>query len=672
MKYKISAFLLCIILLAVGLLGSAVCPPTASALDVVVKISRIENTLHLIDELAGSDTPQAKAPATAQIRAMLQGTDWIDPDRQIVIGLEPAGEQYISGILIPYIRPNANFQAAFNAKIGSNYYMISLPPGSPQVISGNMEEALLKAGSSKSKTTIMAQATVGRLLKKNREQIDNWLKKIEISKMQRTDTPMAPAPEDARAMISGMLDIASQLDTISFGIDLTAAKLAFVFSSQARAESEIAGLFTRTDTSARLSTFKPDFQINFGSGPYNIAGFLKMMGNTFGPFSQKVGLDFSEIASMCEPFSGEMAGGLSYDKDKINFETISVLKNGNQAVDFLENVYLPWMEKYSRNLAGLLEQQSGRKLADVFVRTADTEVAGCKVVGVKSKIPVFPALPQTAGVPAPDCPIMVYDTRMTTVDNLLLMASNDRRLKKMIGLARTFKETTSNGPLMTLDMDLGAYLSALGEMLPDLNIPMPGDKKAFSSLGKLAFTMNLENGRIDTVTSFKMDDIKAMITAFKEAMAAPPAESRDSVPGQTNLKTESAGKPAQLPAKPQYTEKDPEYWSDKGGLVAAYGNDKAAVEFYKKAIKLDPQRSDYHFNLSVSFCELGEYAKALTSINRALAMDNGNGAYYYTRGRIYLLSTDSTKAMENFIQSARLDHKDARDYLNNVAHVQWE
>ncbi|MBW2591977.1 MAG: tetratricopeptide repeat protein [Deltaproteobacteria bacterium] len=670
MKFKIAAFS-GIILLAVVLLGSAVCPPTASALDVVVKISRIENTLNLIDELAGSDTPQAKAPATAQIRAMLQGTDWIDPDRQIVIGLELAGEQYISGILIPHIRPNANFQAAFNAKIGSDYYMISLPPGSPQVISENMEEALLKAGSSKSKTTIMAQVTVDRLLKKNREQIDSWLEKIETSKMQQTDNPMAPTPEDARAMISGMLDIASQLDTISFGIDLTPAKLAFVFSSQARAESEIAGLFTRTNTPVRLSTFKPDFQINFGSGPYNIAGFMKMMGNTFGPFYQKIGLDFSEIASMCEPFSGEMAGGLSYDKDKINFEAISVFKDGNQAVDFLENVYLPWMEKYSRNLAGLLEQQSGRKLADVFVQTTDTAVAGCKVVGVKSKFPVFPALPQTAGAPVPDCPVIVYDTRMTTVDNLLLMASNDRRLEKMIGLTRTFIETTSSGPLMTLDMDLGAYLSALGEMLPDLNIPMPGGKKTFSGLGKLAFTMNLENGRIDTVTSFKLDDIKSMITSFKEAMAAPPAGSKGRVP-QTSMKTESAGRPDQLPEKPQYTEKDPEYWSDKGGLVAAYGNDKAAVGFYKKAIKLDPQRSDYYFNLSVSYCELGEYVKALTSIDRALAMDNENGAYYYTRGRIYLLSTDSTKALEDFIQSARLDHKDARDYLNNVAHVQWE
>jgi len=178
--------------------------------------------------------------------------------------------------------------------------------------------------------------------------------------------------------------------------------------------------------------------------------------------------------------------------------------------------------------------------------------------------------------------------------------------------------------------------------------------------------------RIDTLTSFRLDDIKNMMAGFKKALAAPSPGLKDRKPGQTGLETESTGKADQSSAKPQYTEKDPVYWSEKGELVAAYGNDRAAVEFFKKAIKLDPQRSDYHFNLSVSFCELGEYAKALISINRALAMDNQNGAYHYTRGRIYLLLNDNKKALENFIQSARLDHKDARDYLKNVAHMQWD
>lgn len=672
MKSKIKAFLFCIILLTVVLMGSVVCPFTASALDAVVKISQIGNTLNLVDDLLESGTAQTKAPVTAQIRAVLQGTDWIDPDRLIVIGIEFEGNQPISAILVPFLRPNANFQAMFNAKTGSDYYMISLPPGAPQIISESFEDTLVKESSAKSKTTIMAQIIVDRLLEKNRDRINTWLEKIETSTMQQSNNPMVPTPEDARAMISGMLDMASQLDTISFGIDLTQEQLAFTFSSQARAESDLAALFTRTATSSRLSTFKPNFQINFSSGPYDIAGFMKMLNNTFGSFYQKIGLDFSEIASICEPFSGEIAGGVSSDKTGFDFEIISVLKDGAQTASFLENIYLPWIEKYSRDLAVLMEQQSGRKPTDVFVRTADTMVAGCKVVGVKSKIPVFPALPQTPGVPAPDYPIMVYDTRMTTTNNLLLMASDDRRLEKLIGLTRTFKETTLNGPMMTIDVNLGTYLSALGEMLPDLNIPVSGSKQTIADLGKLAFTMNLENGRIDTVTSFKLEDIKVMITNFNKARAAPPAESKDKGRAQPGMKTESAGKVDQLPVKTRYAEKNPVYWSEKGELVAAYGNDKAAVEFFKEAIRLDPQRNDYYFNISVSYCELGEYAEALTSINKALAMDNENGAYYYTRGRIYLLSADKDKAMDDFIHSARLDHKDARDYLTNVAHVQWE
>ena len=457
------------------------------------------------------------------------------------------------------------------------------------------------------------------------------------------------------------------------GIDLTPAELAFVFSSRARPGSELAGLFTRTDMPARLSGFRPDFQINFRSGPHDMAGFMKIISNTFGPFYQKIGIDFNETASLCKPFSGETAGGISCGKKGLDFEIISVLKNKEIADDFLENVYLPGIEKYSRNVAGMLEKQYGRKLDDVFVRTADSTVSGFRVVGVKSKIPVFPALTQPPGVQASDCPLMVYDTRMTTVNNLLLMASNDRRLKKMIDLTRTFEETTPDSPLMTLDMDLGAYFSALGEMMPDWNIPVPGGTKTFAGLGKIAFTLDLENGQINTVTSFRPDNIKTIIAGFKKAGASSPAGPGNRAPGRTTiLKTGPDGKPDQLHSKTQYTEKDPDYWSEKGELAAAYGNDGAAVEFFRKAIRLDPRKSDYYFNLSVSYCEIGEYARALTSINKALAMDNKNGAYYYARGRILLLSAGSEKALDDFIQSARLDNKDARDYLKNVAHVQWE
>ena len=93
---------------------------------------------------------------------------------------------------------------------------------------------------------------------------------------------------------------------------------------------------------------------------------------------------------------------------------------------------------------------------------------------------------------------------------------------------------------------------------------------------------------------------------------------------------------------------------------------------FTKAIQQEPHNSHHHFNLGVCYTELGQYDKALTAVDRALALDNGNGAYYYARGRIHLLTAAKTKALADFSRAARLGNRDAQDYLENVAGIAWE
>ena len=132
--------------------------------------------------------------------------------------------------------------------------------------------------------------------------------------------------------------------------------------------------------------------------------------------------------------------------------------------------------------------------------------------------------------------------------------------------------------------------------------------------------------------------------------------------GQAKAAAKSeAGKAPEAPVK-----KDANYWFNKGALVSTYGNNKVAVQYFQKAIALDPNFSAAYFSQGVSYGQLGEYAKAVAQINTALKMQPQNGMYYYGRGRVYLLWGDKAKAMDDFKKAAELGDEDAINYLDYI------
>jgi tetratricopeptide (TPR) repeat protein len=118
--------------------------------------------------------------------------------------------------------------------------------------------------------------------------------------------------------------------------------------------------------------------------------------------------------------------------------------------------------------------------------------------------------------------------------------------------------------------------------------------------------------------------------------------------------------------KSKTVKKDAAYWFNKGALVSTYGNNRAAVQYFQKAIALNPNFSGAYFSQGVSFGQLGEYQTAIAQINRALKLEPQNGMYYYGRGRVYLLSGDKTKAMQDFKKAADLEDEDALNYLDYI------
>lgn len=109
------------------------------------------------------------------------------------------------------------------------------------------------------------------------------------------------------------------------------------------------------------------------------------------------------------------------------------------------------------------------------------------------------------------------------------------------------------------------------------------------------------------------------------------------------------------------------HWFRKGSLSATYGNDRAAIIYFKKAIALNPAHSGAFFSQGVSYGQLGQYANALASIDKAIALNPENGHYYYGRGRVHLLAGNHDSASLDFKKAAELGDEDAQIYLGQIS-----
>ena len=121
---------------------------------------------------------------------------------------------------------------------------------------------------------------------------------------------------------------------------------------------------------------------------------------------------------------------------------------------------------------------------------------------------------------------------------------------------------------------------------------------------------------------------------------------------------------AQTKTRP--AKKDADYWFNKGALVSTYGNNTAAVQYFHKAIVLDPNFSRAYFSQGVSYGQLGQYQKAIAQINMAIQKEPQKSMYYYGRGRVYLLWGDKARAMADFKKAAELGDEDALEYLEYI------
>ena len=667
MKIKPFRIKLFIILLAgVSVLGSSrlllAKQKMDAPLDIIVKIGHLDKTLNLIDDLARSDTNQPALSVGSMLRGFLQGTEWIDPDRLIIIGVmleEPKPEM---AVLIPFRHPNPNFQNTFNASAGPNYYVLTLPPGQ-NVQSNDLETAMVSASKSKIKTTLSVEAAVSHVIQKKNEQIREMLTQLERLPLDQNKNNLPVNPQDIRSLILKMLDTAAQLETLSIGLDIN--KIMFTSAAEAKAldNSELAALFTRDAKTTLLDEYKPQLQINFRSQRYNMDGVLELVGSTFGPFYEKMGIDFFSLAEIGKRFTGEMAGGISFVEAGIRFEMINVLKRPEISTDFLETVYIPWLMEFNQKMMNILKSQLGEEIEPVFIRTPNSTVDGQTVVGIRTQLPVFPGTEKGPGMGISKG-LLKYEVRMAAVGNLILTAPNDQRIKDLIAITKKLRKKPATGALMTIDYDITGYLGAILELIPALK----GQNRTLPQMGRVNMQLDMKDGRAYTRSSILTEDINTLIRYFKNM--TPLSQQKKSVtkaPDKKKTVRKAPQKERGIKQVANIPEKDETFWVKKGAYNATYGHDKAALKQFQKAIELNPNSDHIHFQQGISYGEIGKYDNAISSINRAISLNSQDAHYYYGRGRVFLLSGQKSKALADFKHAAALGDRDAQRYLKRTA-----
>ena len=89
-----------------------------------------------------------------------------------------------------------------------------------------------------------------------------------------------------------------------------------------------------------------------------------------------------------------------------------------------------------------------------------------------------------------------------------------------------------------------------------------------------------------------------------------------------------------------------------------------AIEYYTKAIEVDPDNAEYYCNRGVSYNWLKEYEKAIEDKSKAIELDPDNAEYYYSRGVSYGWLKEYEKAIEDKSSAIRLEPDDAKYYYS--------
>ncbi len=621
-------------------------------LTVLLKVHRVGQVLDLMDQMVRKGDSASGPLPSAMIRSMLQGTSWIDDRRAIVLGVDTSGAEPVATVYIPFLETNEQFKNRFGAEQGPDYYLIGLPPGKPVEITPENLQALEKASARPDQPLVSLEISPAQIIRQNKDRIAQQMLKLDTMASDSRAEPGAVEPRDLKQMLQGMLQLAEQVDNLTLALDADDKNLTGLFEARAVAQTEVAAVFTSAAQSWRLAGMNLDGHISFASRAFDAEGLLNLFLPLLEPVYSKSGLDFQELISLVKAFTGEMAGSVSFNGDRIAAETVTVLKDKENAPAFIEDVYLPWLENYMGSVRKMLAKQGLEPDEKLWIRTTDSRVRGLPVYGVEMSIPMMP-VPGCQNASGKEPVKMIrYPARMTVVNDMLVSAPDDARLAKLVSRVKNARPSPAPPWLARYSVDTEAYLDYIADMVPfqDLEPRVP------AGLGRIVSEISAGGGSLSGKTVIALKDLRAISSFFSDMARAAKSAADKSTP-QTGRK-----RPAQKP-KTVKRPLSPAEMVEKGNLLATYGNYKGAIKYYRKAIARQPDMSAAYFNMGLAYGELEKYDQALKALDKAIELVPDMAVYYYGRARVLLMAGREDQALQDFEKAASLGDPDAQRYL---------
>jgi len=100
-------------------------------------------------------------------------------------------------------------------------------------------------------------------------------------------------------------------------------------------------------------------------------------------------------------------------------------------------------------------------------------------------------------------------------------------------------------------------------------------------------------------------------------------------------------------------------------------NYNKAIEYYTKAIELDPDNAKYYNSRGVSYNWLKEYEKAIADASKSIELDPGKAFYYNNRGASYNWLNEYEKAIADHSKAIELNPNNALFYSERGKNYYW-
>jgi len=113
-------------------------------------------------------------------------------------------------------------------------------------------------------------------------------------------------------------------------------------------------------------------------------------------------------------------------------------------------------------------------------------------------------------------------------------------------------------------------------------------------------------------------------------------------------------------------DKDEETLLELGASHSDSGENKDAIEIYSKVLEVNPNNAEAYRGLSISYYNIRNFEKALSSIETGIKLEPNNARMYTWRGTMYAWTYIFPLALANMNKAIELEPENAQYYKNRA------